>query len=289
MDGITPNALSMAHMHAAPPGARMRQMQSRARAALRMAAMAWFATAVLGQGMFAVYVVGFYGRAAAHGHPERWNDVLAVGYVSGDTVGNLVLASHLLLALAVTAGGLLQLVPAIRSRWPRFHRWNGRVFVVSAVAGALGGLYMIWTRDVVGDAWQDTGMTVLALLIVGCAALAWRDARARRLESHRRWALRLFLVANGGWFFRIGMMFWLVVNQAPVGFDPKTFTGPFLNVLVFAQFVLPLCALEAYLRAQKSSSGWTQGVVASTLGVLALVTATGVAAATAMLWWPHLH
>jgi hypothetical protein len=94
--------------------------------------------------------------------------------VPGDTVGNLVLASHLLFALAVTAGGLLQLVPAIRNRWPRLHRWNGRAFVVSAMADASGGLQMVWTRDVVGDAWQDVGMTVLALLILGCAALAWR-------------------------------------------------------------------------------------------------------------------
>ncbi|WP_207780841.1 hypothetical protein [Cognatiluteimonas telluris] len=79
MDGIDANGVSLAHTPAVAPAARTPAIGRRTRAASRMAAMAWFATAVLGQGMFATYVVGFYGRAAAHGHPERWNEVLAVG------------------------------------------------------------------------------------------------------------------------------------------------------------------------------------------------------------------
>ena len=91
---------------------------------------------------------------------EAWNDVLTPGYVPGDTAGNLVLASHLLFAVAVTVGGLLQLLPRVRQRWPRFHRWNGRVFIVSALVAAIGGLVMVWTRKTGGDLSQTTGLHV---------------------------------------------------------------------------------------------------------------------------------
>lgn len=61
----------------------------------------------------------------------------------------------------------------------------------------------------------------------------------RRFDSHRRWALRLFLVVGGVWFFGIGLLASIVANQCPVGFNPNPFSGPFLSVLSFAQFLLP--------------------------------------------------
>ena len=35
----------------------------------------------------------------------------------------------------------------------------------------------------------------------------------------------------------VGLMFWLVLHRAPVGFDIKTFTGPFLTFLTFGQYL----------------------------------------------------
>jgi hypothetical protein len=58
------------------------------------------------------------------------------------------------------------------------------------------------------------------------------------------------MVVNGVWFFRVGLMLWLVLNNGPVGFDPKTFRGPFLDFWSFADYLLPLAVLEVYLRTQ---------------------------------------
>ena len=255
--------------------------------ALRASARLWFGIAVLGQLFFAVYVGVFYGRAAASGHPELWNKVLQVGYVPGDTIGNLVLASHLLFGALVTAAGVLQVIPVARRRWPSVHRWNGRFFVCAAALAALGGLVMIWTRPAGGDMSQHVAISINALIILGCAGLAWRNARSRRFDSHREWALRLWLAANGGWFFRIGLMAWIVANRGPVGFDPKTFTGPFITFLSFAQYLLPLAVLQGYLLAQRRGA-LVQAAMSSALALLALVTLGGVAAAAALLWIPHL-
>src|SRR5215469_16877837 len=74
---------------------------------------------------------------------EAWNrnKNLTDGYIAGDAAGNLFFAAHVILALVLTFGGALQLVPKIRSRALAFHRWNGRVFLVAGVVATLGGLY----------------------------------------------------------------------------------------------------------------------------------------------------
>lgn len=256
--------------------------------ALRAAAASWYGAMVLGQLLFVAYVVAFYGGAAARGQPEAWNQVLQPGYVPGDTVGNLVLASHLLFAVAVTVGGLVQLLPQVRRTWPACHRWNGRVFLLSAIVASGGGLVMIWARDTAGDLSQHVAISLNALLILAFAGLAWRHAAARRFDVHRHWALRLFLCVSGGWFFRVGLMLWIVANQGPVGFDPKTFTGPFLTFLSFAQYLLPLGVLQLYFRAQQLRDPRGQLAMAGGLGLLTLAMGAGIAAAAAILWLPHL-
>jgi hypothetical protein len=256
--------------------------------ALRAAATFWFVVTVLGQLLFAFYVAVFYGRAAAQGRLEDWNKVLHVGYVPGDTVGNLALVSHLLFAVAVSVGGALQLVPQIRRNWPRLHRWNGRVYLLAAAIASVGGLIMIWTRKTGGDLSQHVAISINAVLILGFAGLALRHAMARRFDVHRRWALRLFLAVSGGWFFRIGLMFWIVANRGPVGFDPKTFTGPFITFLSFAQYLVPLGVLQLYFLAQEQRDPRGQLAMASGMVVLTLAMMGGIAAAAAIMWLPHL-
>jgi hypothetical protein len=265
-----------------------RRWERLAAPALRAAATFWFGAAVLGQLLFAFYVAVFYGRAAAQGRLQDWNKVLHSGYVPGDTAGNLVLMSHLLFAVAITVGGALQLVPLIRRTWPRFHRWNGRIYLLGATIASISGLIMIWTRNTGGDLSQHIAISANALLILGFAGMALRHAMAHQFDVHRRWALRLFLVVSGGWFFRVGLMFWIVANHGPVGFDPKTFTGPFITFLSFAQYLVPLSVLQLYFLAQESRSSRGQFAMAGGLLVLTLAMTGGIAAAAMIFWLPHI-
>lgn len=249
----------------------------------------WFAVAAIGQLIFAAYVAGLYGRATVTGQPELWNKVMPHGYVAGDTFFNFVLGLHLSFAFVITVGGLLQLLPPIRRALPAFHRWTGRAYLFAAALMSVGGLVMVWGRGAVGDLSQHVAISLNALLILGCAAMAWRHARARRYDLHRPWALRLFLAVSGVWFFRVGLMFWIVVNQGPVGFDPKSFSGPALTVLAFAVYAIgPLGLLELYLRAQKSRSGRLQYAAAVVFALVTLVMGVGVTAAAAFMWLPRL-
>ncbi|HET7370030.1 MAG TPA: DUF2306 domain-containing protein [Gammaproteobacteria bacterium] len=257
-------------------------------AVLTAAGRFWFLAAVTGQWLFAYYVALFYGGAAARGDLTAWNKVLAYGYIPGDTMGNLALGAHLLLAVIIIVGGPLQLVPQIRRYAPALHRWNGRVYLPTVFVASISGLYMIWFRGAVGDVVQHLGMSLDAVLIIAFAILALRYALAREISTHRRWALRLFMVVNGVWFFRVGLMLWLIVNQGAVGFDPKTFTGPFLSFLSFAEYLLPLAILEIYLRAKDGARPSFQLTVATGIMAVTLAMGVGIFAAFMGLWLPHI-
>ncbi|WP_199852674.1 DUF2306 domain-containing protein [Aquimarina sp. Aq78] len=248
----------------------------------------WFLVAVIGQWIFAYYVTFFYGSSAVHGDFEKWNEVLPHGYIPGETMGNLAVALHIVLAIIIIVGGPLQFIPQIRIHARAFHRWNGRIYIFTALLISVDGLYMIWIRGNIGGLVGQVSVSINAFLIMFFAIMSWRTAVARDFNTHRRWALRLFLVSNGVWFFRIGLMFWLFINGGPVGFDPETFQGPFLVFLGFGQFLVPLAILELYLRAQDRSGTTGKFAMTTLLFFLTIITGIGIFAATMSMWLPRL-
>jgi uncharacterized membrane protein len=263
-------------------------LDAAARRALETSARFWFLTTVAGQWMFAAYVAVYYGGAALRGDLAHWNLVLPHGYVEGETFGNAVVAAHLALAFLVLVGGPLQFVAGIRARLPQMHRWNGRIYLVTAMSTAAAGLYMVLTRGAVGDVSQHVAICFNAILILMFGAFAWHAARVRDFAAHRRWAMRLFLAVGGVWFFRVGFMAWVGASGGPVGFDPQTFTGPFLTILSFAQTLLPLAVLELYLHAQQSPHPAARFATAATLAMLTFATAFGIFVAANVMWVPRL-
>jgi hypothetical protein len=248
---------------------------------LKMAAATWYLFAVIGLSAFFVYVISNYGAAILSDDTSKGK----ASFIAGDTVGNAFLLTHLSLALVVISGGLLQLLPSLRTRFPGFHRWNGRIFLMCAIACSLAGQYLIFTREIPGNLVMDLGTSSAGLLVLIFSVLSYRTARAKRFSQHRKWAMRLFLVANAGWFFRIGLMLWLVVNKGPVGIDMETFTGPALVFISYAQFLLPLAMLELYLRAQASRNNGLKLAVSGVIFIASLATLAGVGAASAMMWF----
>ncbi|WP_374401716.1 DUF2306 domain-containing protein [Niveibacterium sp.] len=260
------------------------------RVALSGSATVWLIVTLAGQVVFAAYVANFYGGAAIAGEYERWSKVLPRGFDSTEPLGNAMLGLHLLLAVAWVLSGMLQLIPAVRGHVPALHRWNGRLYIGFAAALAVGGLWLVWVRGgVVGDLAQHLAISINALFILGCAAMAWRAARLRRFGDHRRWALRLFVVASGVWFFRVGLMAWLAVHQRPVGFDAATFQGPFLTLLAFGVYVvLPLSLLQLYLTAKDRGGPAAHLGVTAVIGIVTLATCIGTFAAAMGMWLPRM-
>jgi hypothetical protein len=254
--------------------ARTWDAKAAARSALRTSAVAWFVTALIGQWFFAYHIAATYIATALTGNFAAWNERLFVGLVAGDPVGNVALGAHLFIAFVITIGGTLQLIPQIRTYAPAFHRWNGRVYIVIAFVTSLAALYMIWTRDTFGGIFvNDISVSIDAMLIMVFAGMTLRHAMARRIDVHRRWALRTFIVVSGVWFTRVIYTFLdIALGSLPGSTDDMT--GPTNVAIGFASYLLPLAVLELYFLARRSP-----GVVvrfATAALVLAAAAATGI-------------
>ncbi len=256
---------------------------------LNITVLVWFIVAVIGQWIFATYVIFFYGKATATGHSEDWNKVLPHGYVAGETMGNIVVGCHLLLAAIIIIGGPLQLIPKFRKYAPIFHRWNGRLYILIAFVVSLSGLFMVWIRGSIGGVIQHVSISINAVLIMISAIFAIKYAMIRDIKNHRIWAIRLFLLVNGVWFFRVGLNFWIFINQEPVGFDPKTFEGPFLSFLTFSQYVIPLVLFELYLKAKKDSNNRLVLITSTIFVLFTVIIAIGIFAASMRIWFPKIN
>ena len=259
-------------------------LDSAADKALKASAGFWFVVTVIGQLLFAFAVASFYGMAAVRGDHRAWSKFITHGYVTGDWVGNLAVAVHLGSAVVIMLAGAVQLVPQVRGRFPVFHRWNGRIYMLTAATTGIAGIYMTWFRGSVGDLSQHIGGSLSAAIIWLCAAMALRYALARDFKTHRRWALRLFLVVSAAWFYRLVFFLMLLIFQRPVGFDPTTFTGPFPTFMSFGQYLIPLAVVEIYFRAQNRPGVLRRMATAALLFVVTIGMAGGIFAVTMAVW-----
>jgi tetratricopeptide (TPR) repeat protein len=160
--------------------------------------------------------------------------------------------------------------------------------VLTAFTLSCAGLFMVWIRGSIGDLSQHLGSTLNALLIMLCAVMALRYAMRREFKTHRRWALRLYLVVSASLFIRAGLFLSGLLNHGPFGFDPITFTGPFLTFITFAQYLLPLAVLEFYFHAQEHPGAARRIAVAAILFLLTIGMAAGIVAVAIAVWLPEV-
>ncbi|WP_245600267.1 DUF2306 domain-containing protein [Sphingomonas jaspsi] len=254
---------------------------------IKRAAQGCFAAIATGQGLFLTFILAFYYPTTLRGEWAHWNaKPLIDGFKVGDTIGNLFFAMHVLLAAVITAGGVIQLVPAIRIRAPSVHRWIGRIYMVTAMILAVGGLWLVWGRGTYLSTIGAVGISADAVAMLTFAGLAWRSARARNYAQHRRWALRLFAVASAVWFMRVGYMVWGIATGG-VGIGPSM-DGPFDFFIAFGNSLLPLAIAEAYLRALERPNKVARYGVTALLATSATIVVVGSAGAWFVMWKPFI-
>ena len=254
---------------------------------LRRSGLIWYLTATVGQLAFIWMIIAHYGRKTMSGDYAGWNDKPIIkGYVEGDLIGNVMFAAHVLLAVVVTLGGLIQLIPMIRSRVPALHRWNGRLFLVIAFVLAFGGLWLTWGRKTYFSTLSAIPISIDGILILLFGIVAWRLAMARNIDAHRRWAMRTFMVVNAVWFLRVEFMGWAVLTR---GYGlTETLSGPLDIALMFGCYLIPLAVLELYFLAQGSQSASIKRAVGALVLVLTAVMAIGIGGAIAFMWGPYM-
>ncbi len=255
---------------------------------LNASAIFWFIAATVGLWIFVAYLVLGYGGHAVGGDLKQWNQLSNGGILENDLIGNISFAIHILLAVIIIGGGPIQLMPQIRNKYPSVHRWLGRSYMVSIFLTTFAGLYLIWGREQHLPQILQIAITLDGILIFTFGFMAWKYAIAKKFSIHRRWALRTFLVATAVWFFRVGFFGWIMINQGPVGFDPETFSGPFVTFISFAQYLIPLAILELYFYAKDKGGTVVKALTSSILVIFTLLMSVGIFAVSVIKWLPNM-
>jgi hypothetical protein len=109
---------------------------------------------------------------------------------------------HALTRWHILTGGLFlslasfQLAGRARARYPRIHRWTGRVALGSGCIGAVTGLYFGIFMPTAGAA-ESTIITLVSVLFLVAIACAFRAIRRGDAITHREWMLRAVAVMIG--------------------------------------------------------------------------------------------
>lgn len=238
-------------------------------------------------GLFGAYILAFYGGAIADGRMEGWNATLPRLYVPDSPLSILSMGVHFLMGGVLLLLGPVQLIGAVRSRWPVFHRWTGRLYVLAAFLTGLGGLIFIALLGTIGGMPMNLGFGLYGLLVVLASVETFRHARARRMDRHRAWAIRLFALVTGSWLYRMDYGFWLML-VGKLG-HAQDFSGPFDIVMAFFFYLPNLIVAEAFIQGRKLAAAPALRVLAA----LVLLLATGFVALgtfyfTKFYWGPPI-
>jgi hypothetical protein len=99
--------------------------------------------------------------------------------------------------------------------------------------------------------------------------------------------MRLFMVANGVWFVRVGLMGWIMINQSPRWMN-STMSGPADIIITYGSYLIPLAALELYCAARRSRSAAAKAAASLLVAAATVFTAIGIFGASTFLWFPQL-
>ena len=215
---------------------------------LRWSSIVLVTTVWVSAALFGLYILAFYASALYEHKMDRWNQVLPRLYEPSTTTATTGIGLHFATGGIILVLGSIQLIDAVRVRYPALHRWIGRVYVTSCLLAAVGGLVFIAVKGTIGGLVMDIGFSLYGVLMFISAIQTYRYAVAGTMDQHRVWALRLYALAIGSWLFRMDYGFWLLLTDG-IGHTPS-FSGPFDRVMAFFFYLPNLFVVEAFVRAR---------------------------------------
>ena len=166
--------------------------------------------------------------------------------MSDQLAANIMVFIHMMTGGAITLLVPFQLIRPLRQKIPALHKWAGRVIVCAAIPTAIGGLVYIGLRGSIGGWPMDAGFALYGTLTLTAAIQTIRHARAKRMDKHQAWALRLFWLAIGSWLYRVHYGLWYLATGGL--WSNPTFTGAFDLAQNVGFYVPYLIGVEIYLR-----------------------------------------
>ncbi|WP_337043740.1 DUF2306 domain-containing protein [Emticicia sp. 17c] len=210
------------------------------------------ATVWVSAGLFGLYILAFYVAALSEGKLTRWNEILPGLYSEGATQATTGIGLHFFMGGIILVLGSIQLIDAVRIKYPAIHRAIGRIYLIASLFAALGGLSFIFIKGTIGGMVMNIGFGLYGLLMILCSVATYKYAVARKTDQHRAWALRLYALAIGSWLYRMDYGFWILLTGG-AGHN-SNFTGLFDGVMAFFFYLPNLLVAEIVIRSDKNKT-----------------------------------
>jgi uncharacterized membrane protein len=121
-----------------------------------------------------------------------------------------VLLPHIAGGVSALLLGPWQFLPGLRARHLNFHRWIGRIYLISVLIGGLAGLAMATVSE--GGLVAHVGFGLLAALWLATAACAYRTIRRGDVPTHRQWMIRNYSLT----FAAVTLRLWFPLFYGPL-------------------------------------------------------------------------
>ena len=159
----------------------------------------------------------------------------------------MLTAAHVLPGLVLALAIPLQLSVRIRQRYPRIHRWLGRVLLLVGLVVGMSAYGMMFTP--VGG-WLETSATSMyATAFMAALVTAWWHIRRGDVIQHREWMLRATGIVLGIATTRPVMAIFFATSSN-TGLKPSQFFG----IAMWIGFTSTVLAAEWYIRTTRLSS-----------------------------------
>jgi uncharacterized membrane protein len=152
---------------------------------------------------FSVLIALMSWRFLAQGLGPAFPQML--GHIEATRLAFLV---HVAAAPVALALATFQLMPRLRARRPRVHRWSGRVYGLAILVGGVGALVMAPGSN--GGLVASIGFGLLGVLWIAFTGIGIARARAGDYAAHRRWMIRSFALT----FAAVTLRLWLFPMMA---------------------------------------------------------------------------
>lgn len=192
---------------------------------------------------FALYILVFFFIQPV----SNWQSVSNFAqYAYGATF----ICIHWVGGFLLLTSGPSQLIQKIRNKYPKFHRYNGRVYIFGCILASIGGLLYIFSVGTVGGYQMDIAFTLYGIVLFINSIMAITRARQKNFKSHREWALRTFWVGIGSAIYRIYVSPLFLEQlgiQGPPYIQTQNEFVEWLNVAGWLMYVPNIILIEIYL------------------------------------------
>lgn len=158
--------------------------------------------------------------------------------LTDDNLWFLMLRIHILLALISIITGPLGVIKGIREKSRTFHRWNGRIYVLSIILNFIPGIYVSFFAT--GGLPSIIGFLILNTLWLTTTILGYWYIKRQKVLLHSQWITRSFFLS----FANITIYIFVAISHNLLNFS----YGSSYTIAVWLSWSLNLLLSEFLIR-----------------------------------------